>query len=336
MPPPHASPRSWPGSACSRTTPSPAVRSCIGRRTGKLPQGFATAVRDRLLVLLNGETRSRPRSATTIYVYFTAVHPLIGRWPADRGHLREVTAQDIQGGLGKLRGHQLHTTISAVRSLFRFARKRGLIFANPAQRLKAAVPGTSLLPMTEDEIRAVEQAITLPGQRVIVALAAVHAARWEAIRGLTLDDLDLPNRRITIAGHPQRLGDVSHKALLAWLDHRRATWPHTPNTDVLIWEQAALGDGPVTRSYLNWNLQRHGVSVERIRRDRVVQEALTARSDPLHLALVFGLSHTAAGKYTLIACDLRAGQPGEVPGPRRCRERSLAASPDISAIKESR
>ena len=46
--------------------------------------------------------------------------------------------------------------------------------------------------MTEDEIRAVEQAITLPGQRLIVALAAVHAARWEAIRDLTLDDLDLP------------------------------------------------------------------------------------------------------------------------------------------------
>jgi hypothetical protein len=38
--------------------------------------------------------------------------------------------------------------------------------------------------MTDDEIRAVEQAITLPGQRLIVALAAVHAARWEAIRDL--------------------------------------------------------------------------------------------------------------------------------------------------------
>jgi hypothetical protein len=32
------------------------------------------------------------------------------------------------------------------------------------------------------------------------------------------------------------------------------------------------------------------------------------RADPLHLALVFGLSHTTASKYTLIACDLLAGQ----------------------------
>ena len=169
--------------------------------------------------------------------------------------------------------------------------------------------------MTGAEIQAVEQAATTPAQRLIVALAAIHAARWAPIRDLTLDDLDLPNRRITIAGHPQRLGELTHRALRAWLDHRRATWPHTPNRHVLISGNTALGTGPVSRSYRNWNLQRHDVSIERIRRDRVLHEALTARSDPLHLALVFGLSQAAASKYTLITCDLLAGQPGEVPGP---------------------
>jgi integrase len=186
--------------------------------------------------------------------------------------------------LDPLRRHQLRTTIVAVRSLFRFAKKRGLVFANPAARLKAADPGGSLLPMTDAEIRAVEQAATSPAQRLIVVLAAVHAARWAAIRDLTLDDLDLPNRRITIAGHPQRLGELTHRALQAWLGHRRATWPHTPNRHVLISVKTALGTGPVSRGYLNWNLQRHGVSIERIRRDRVLHEALTARADPPHLA----------------------------------------------------
>jgi len=47
----------------------------------------------------------------------------------------------------------------------------------------------------------------------------------------------------------------------------------------------------------------------------VLHEALTARSDPLYLTLVLGLSQAAASKYRLIACDLLAGQPGEVPGP---------------------
>lgn len=170
--------------------------------------------------------------------------------------------------------------------------------------------------MTDAEIRAVEQAATSPAQRLIVALAAVHAARWAAIRDLTLDDPDLPNRRITIAGHRQRLGELTHRALRAWLDHRRATWPRTPNRHVLISGKTALGSGPVSRSFLNWNLQRHGVSIERIRRDRVLHEALTARADLLHLALVFGLSHTAASKYALIACDLLASQPAEAAGGR--------------------
>jgi hypothetical protein len=63
--------------------------------------------------------------------------------------------------------------------------------------------------MTDAEIRAAEQAATSPAQRLIVALAAVHAARWTAIRDLTLDDVDVPNRRITTAGHRQRLGELT-------------------------------------------------------------------------------------------------------------------------------
>ena len=294
----------------------PAVRAWIGRRTAGLPPGFAVTVRDWLLVLLDGDARSRPRSATTIYVYCTAVEPLIGRWSASRGHLREVTADDIRAGLDELRGHPLHTTISAVRSLFRFAKKRGLIFADPAWRLSAAVPEPSLLPMTDDEIRAVEQAITLPGQRLIVALAAVHAARWEAIRALTLDDLDLPGRRIIIAGHPQRLGDLSHQALRAWLDHRRATWPHAPSRHVLISEKTVLGDVPVTRGYLDFHLKPHGVSVERIRRDQILHEALTGRPDPLHLSLMFGISERPASQYARIARDLLAEPHGPQAGTR--------------------
>ena len=292
----------------------PAVRAWIDRRTAELPPGFATAVREWLLVLLNGDARAKPRSSATIYVYCTTVEPLISRWSADRGHIREVTADDIRAGLDKLRGHQLNTAISAVRSLFRFAKKHGLIFANPAQRLKASAPEPSLLPMTDDEIRAVEQAITLPGQRLIVALAAVHAARWEAIRDLTLDDLDLPNRRITIAGHSQRLCDLSRQAVRAWLDHRRATWPHTPNRHVIISEQTALRDMAVTRSYLNWNLLRYGISVERIRRDRILHEALTGRPDPLHLSLTFGISDRPASQYARIARDLLAEPPGPEEG----------------------
>jgi integrase len=281
----------------------PAVRAWIDRRTAGLPPGFAVTVRDWLLVLLDGDAQSRPRPATTIYVYCTAVEPLTGRWSASRGHLREVTADDLRAGLDELRGHPLCTTTPAARSLFRFAKKRGLVFTDPARRVSAAEPEPSLLPVTDDEIRAVEQAITLPGQRLIIALAAVHAARWQAIRALTLDDLDLPSRRITIAGHPRRPGGLSRQALRAWRDYRRATWPHAPSRHVLISEKTALGDVPVTRGYLGFHLKPHGVSVERIRRDRI-------RPDPLHPSLMFGSSDRPASQYARIARDLLAEPPG--------------------------
>jgi integrase len=283
---------------------TPAIRAWIDRRTGELPDGFAQAARAWLLVLLDGDARARARSHTSIYVYFSAVRPFIQRWSADYDHLREVTTADVRAALDPLRGHQLRTAIAALRSLFRFAKKRGLVFTNPAMRLKTSDAGSSLLPMADAEIRAAERVATSPAQQLIVALAAVHAARSAAIRHLTLEDLDLPSRRITIAGHPQRLGELTYQALRAWLGHRRTAWPRTPNRHVLISGKTALGTEPVTSSYLNWQLRRHGISVERIRRDRVLHEALTAGPDPLHLALVFNLSHTAASRYAAIAQDL--------------------------------
>ena len=289
---------------------TPAIRAWIDRRTSELPDGFGQPVRDWLLVLLDGDARARPRAHGSIYVYFSTVRPLIQHWSADRGHLREVTRADVHAALDPLQGHQLRTATTALRSLFRFARKRGLIFTNPATGLKTGDAGHSLLPMADAEIRAVEQVAVSPAQRLIVALAAVHAARWESIQALTLDDLDLPNRRITLAGHPQRLGDLSHKALRAWLDYRRATWPNTPNRHVLISKRTALGDAPVTRGYLDFHLKPHGVSVERIRRDRILHEALTGRPDPLHLSLMFGISARPASQYARIARDLLAEPPG--------------------------
>jgi hypothetical protein len=44
------------------------------------------------------------------------------------------------------------------------------------------------------------------------ASADVHAARTKAIRELTLDDIDPPNRRITITSHRQPLGEFTHHA----------------------------------------------------------------------------------------------------------------------------
>lgn len=213
-----------------------------------------------------------------------------------------------------MRGWQRRNAIAALRPLFRFAKKRGLLFANPTIRLKAEDIPRSLLPMSDAEVLAVQRIAVTPAQRLIVALAAVHAARATAIRRLTLDDLDLPNRRITIAGHGQRLGELPHQTLLAWLDQRRAIWPKTPNRHVLINAKTPLGTGSVSPEYLKRHLLHHGVHLERIRGDRVLHEAPTVGAYPLRLALVFNLSHTTASRYAAIAQNLLDGQIEQTAG----------------------
>ena len=98
-------------------------------------------------MLLDGGNRARPRSHGSIYVYFSAVQPLIQHWLADHGHLREVTRADVQAALDALQGHQLRTAIAALRSLFRFAQEARPDFHQPrGTGLKTGDAGHSRLP----------------------------------------------------------------------------------------------------------------------------------------------------------------------------------------------
>lgn len=203
----------------------PAIRSWIDRRCQQLPAGFATDVRQWLLVLLDGDARTRPRSPATLYVYLGSVEPLLQGWAPTRGHLREITTADITAALEPLRGWPRRNAITTLCSLFRFATRRRIVFTNPTARLTGPDGERNLLPLTDAEVRAVEQLAGTPAQRLVIALAALHAARPAAIRRLTLDDLDLPNRRITLAGHPQRLDELTHRSAQAWLGSNIAERP---------------------------------------------------------------------------------------------------------------
>lgn len=282
-----------------------AIRPWIDRRCQKLPAGFAADVRLWLLVLLDGDARTRPRSPATLYVYLGSVEPLLTGWAATHGHLREITTADITTALERLRGWPRRNAITALCSLFRFATRRRIVFTNPTARLTGPDGERNLLPLTDAEVRAVERLAVTPAQRLVIALAAVHAARPAAIRGLTLDDLDLPNRRITLAGHRKRLDELTYRSAQAWLEQRRATWPRTPNRHVLISLKTALGLESVSRAYLKNHLLP-GVDLDHIRGDRVLQEALAVGADPLHLALVFTLAHTTASRYATFAQNLLA------------------------------
>jgi predicted nucleic acid-binding protein len=250
---------------------------------------------------------------STIYVYVGSARPFLKDWATRYDHLREVTRSDIVAGLGPLRGSVRANATKALRSLFRLAKKRGLIFTNPTIGLKARPVDFVLLPMSDMEIDAVEQLAAAPAERVIIALAAENAARTGTIRHLTLDEVDLANRRIILDGRRQRLGDLSYRALRLWLDHRRVTWPHTSNPHVLVSEKTVHGASPVSQRFVVLRMSRAGCSVDRIRKDRILHEALTAGPDPLHLSLVFGVSHNTAARYATVAEHLLSDELEQSP-----------------------
>ncbi|MGH3159977.1 MAG: hypothetical protein ACRDNF_25845, partial [Streptosporangiaceae bacterium] len=159
--------------------------------------------------LHDGGPRSRARSPGTVKTYLRAIRPSLLEWSACYEHLREVTREDILAHAERLYGQERQVTLVAFRSLFASAKKNGVVFRNPASGIKLSQPAAPVWqPLSPEEIARTIEAATTPHARLFVALAAVHAARVGAVRVMQLDDVDLPNRRLTIAGHTRPLDEL--------------------------------------------------------------------------------------------------------------------------------
>jgi len=132
----------------------------------------------------------------------------------------------------------------------------------------------------------------------------VHAARPGAIRHLAPGDVDLGNRRITLAGQSRPLDDLTRNLILTWLDHRRARWPDTASPYLITSNQTAMSTRPVSQDWLTAAFRGLDATLERLRADRQLDEALTCGPDPLHPAAVSGLDDTTAIRYATAARQL--------------------------------
>lgn len=281
---------------------TPAGEEWVERRAGELPEGFRQDVRDWLRWLLVGDARTRPRALGTLHSYFGAVRPIVERWAETRSHLREITREDITHALAGVRGSRYANLAIALRSLFRHAKRNGRVFTNPTRGIRVGRRTPEpVMPMSDAEITHVQKTAGTPAARLAVALAAVHAARGESIRSLRLEDVDFPQGRITIEGNVQPMGALTRATLRCWLAERGTRWPLTLNRHVLVSRQTANGTDPVSAYFLKRQLTLHGVSLDRVRADRVLGEALATGADPLHLTAIFDLSETTAVKYAGLA-----------------------------------
>ena len=249
-------------------------------------------------ILHDGGTRTQPRNEQTVRIYLVAVRPVLLEWSTRYHHLREVTRDDVVAYLDTLLGQPRSTTHVALRSLFGWAQTAGVIFRNPTSRIRVGSPAEQLWqPLTPAEIAPTIEAATTPHARVCVALAAVHAARHGELRSLQLDDVDLPNRRLTVNGRSRPLEDLTYRLLGEWLDYRSGRWPNTANPHLLISRESAVNLGPVSAPWVGRRLRGLPATLERLRIDRQLEEALTHGADPLHLAVVFDLDETTAIRY---------------------------------------
>ena len=172
---------------------------------------------------------------------------------------------------------------------------------------RPATANRVLQPLQPDEIKDAVTRATHPDARLALALAAIHAARPTTIRHMRLDDVDLGNRRLTIAGRTDPLDDLTHRALLEWLDYRRTRWPHTINPHLIISQQTAVETGPVGKVWMTRAFRGLTATLERLRMDRQLDEALARGPDPLHLATVFGLDDKTAIRYATAAQQVLEG-----------------------------
>ncbi|MFF9087497.1 hypothetical protein ACF1BE_13945 [Streptomyces sp. NPDC014991] len=112
-----------------------------------------------------------------------------------------------------------------------------------------------------------------------------------------LDDVDLGNRRLTIAGRVRPLDDLTLKLLLDWLEQRRSRWPNTANLHLLIHNQTADTTGRASSHWISAAMRGQDAPLEKLRVDRQLEEALPHGPDPLHLAEVFGLDEKTPMRY---------------------------------------
>jgi integrase len=285
----------------------------LHRRPGGLAEEVRRDITDWARLLLHGGTRSRPRDPATVRNYVKAAEKALTALSTRCEHLREVTRDDIATYLAALTGRERHTATLALRSLFRWAKRNGLIFRNPTAGV--CLPSKAIplwQPLSPEDVQASVHAADTPQARLCVALAAVHAARPGQIRALRLDDVDLDSRRVAIAGHERPLDELTYRCLREWLDLRRRRWPCTANTHLLVSKESALGHQPVSATWI-LNLRGLRGTLERLRIDRQLEEAVASGADPLHLAAVFGISDTTAVRYAVNARALLDGHHAAPP-----------------------
>lgn len=236
--------------------------------------------------------RSRPRRDDTIRLRISYAMPVVRRW-AMAGHdsLREISRADVVAALPASGNERVLAGI-ALRSLFRTLKAHGVVFTNPAARIKTGTAeATQPLPVDPGLLRAALLSED-PAVRAITALLAFHGLRPGELR--RLQRTDLHDRRLHLGDRVIPVADPVHERLNSYLEHRARRWPRSINPHLFINKDTA---GHTTAVGELWIGRRLGITGRQLRDDRILDEVHATGGDIRRLTDLFNLSTKAACRY---------------------------------------
>jgi len=147
------------------------------------------------------------------------------------------------------------------------------------------------------DVAAIHEALVSddPARAALVALIAFHGLRVAHLQRLKMSDLS--NGMLRVDGRSIPLAAPVRERLRTYLDLRARRWPNTANQHVFIHYRSAGRSESVGKRWI-WLTVGSGLSVTAIREDRILNEAHATGGDMRRLTDLFGLSISAATRYT--------------------------------------
>jgi hypothetical protein len=116
--------------------------------------------------------------------------------------------------------------------------------------------------------------------------------------GAHAGDVDVADGRLRVGSHTRPLDKLTAQAIQRYLAYRNQRWPYTSNPHLLITQQSAHTDRPVSRAWIGNAVRGQATNLDALRQDRILDEATAIGvRDPLHLAAMFALHPDTAQRY---------------------------------------
>ncbi|MET9695262.1 hypothetical protein ABZY81_44085 [Streptomyces sp. NPDC006514] len=270
----------------------------IQRRLSKVHPEIRAEALVWIRIVRHGGPGRRPRSTATVRNQVDASIPFLLDCSKRYRTLGQVTRGDLTEWLSQCAAP--HNEAVALRNMFKTLRSQRLLFANPARGLSlGARPASVPTPLSPQVIQKLAVAAESdPALKLLIALIGIHALYPHQARELPLAAIDFTGGRLLHGDIDHPLDAFTHQAAADYIQLRHSRWPHTRNPHLFLSSQTAHSRTPVTIGWMQLLFKDLPVTAQRLREDRILEEAAVTGADPQHRCAVFNITPDTGLRYT--------------------------------------